>query len=180
MTSVSTKRGDGGKTSLVGDVRVSKSSLRVEAYGTIDELNSAMGFARSICEEVDVYEFVKAIQRELFVVGSSLATPLSNKPSHSVTTEMVEALTVLVHGIENIDGIYFDWVLPGEDMVSAAFDMARTVCRRAERHIVRLVESGEQIEPNILPYINRLSDLLWLFGRLVELRAGVDASLHLE
>jgi cob(I)alamin adenosyltransferase len=167
MGSISTKRGDGGQTSLVGGIRVSKSSLRVETYGTIDELNSVMGFARSICEDAEVCDLVKAIQQELFVVGSSLATPAdSKKTPPSVTTEMLEAH---VHRLENVKGILFDWALPGENTVSAAFDMARTVCRRAERHIVRLTESGEKIDPNILPYINRLSDLLWLLGRLFEL-----------
>jgi cob(I)alamin adenosyltransferase len=179
MASVSTKRGDGGQTSLVGGVRISKSNRRVEAYGTIDELNSVMGFARSICEDAEVCELVKNIQRELFVVGSSLATaPDSQKRPSSVTTEMVDALTAQVHQIENTEEILFDWSLPGEHKVSAAFDMARTVCRRAERNIVCLTESGEQIEPNILPYVNRLSDLLWLLGRLLELRAGVNGRLR--
>jgi len=126
-----------------------------------------MGFARSICKDAEVNELVKAIQRELFIVCSSLADSSPKKPT--VTTDMVDALTAHVHRIENSEGIVFDWALPGENTVSAAFDMARTVCRRAERHLVRLTESGEKIEPNILPYINRLSDLLWLFGRLVEL-----------
>jgi len=164
MASISTKRGDGGQTSLIGGVRVSKSSLRVEAYGTIDELNSVMGFARSICENAEVCELVKGIQQELFIVCSSLA---KKTPQSSVTTEMVEALTAQVDRLENVEGILFDWALPGENRVSAAFDMARTVCRRAERNLVRLTESGEKIDPNILPYFNRLSDLLWLLGRLL-------------
>jgi cob(I)alamin adenosyltransferase len=176
MANISTKRGDGGQTSIIGGVRVSKSHLRVEAYGTIDELNSVMGFARSICKEAEINELVKAIQRQLFIVCSSLAdstlrSAKSSPKKPTVTTDMVDALTAHVHRIENIEGIVFDWALPGENSVSAAFDMARTVCRRAERHIVRLTESGksEKIEPNILPYINRLSDLLWLVGRMVEL-----------
>jgi cob(I)alamin adenosyltransferase len=181
MASVTTKRGDGGETSLAGGIRVSKAHLRVETYGTIDELNSVMGFARSICEDAEVHDLVKSIQRELFAVGSSLATPPESKKSPpDVTPEMVEALTEHVHRIENIEGMLFDWSIAGEHTVSAAFDMARTVCRRAERHLVKFIESGEEINPNILPYLNRLSDLLWLLGRLVELRAGVDASLRDE
>jgi len=181
MASVTTKRGDGGETSLVGGIRVSKAHLRVETYGTIDELNSVMGFARSICEEAEVAELVKSIQRELFAVGSSLATqPESKKSPPLMTPEMVEALTEQVHRIENLEGMLFDWSIAGEHTVSAAFDMARTVCRRAERHLVQLIESGEEVDPNILPYLNRLSDLLWLLGRLVELRAGVNASLRDE
>ena len=179
MASVTTKRGDGGETSLAGGIRVSKAHLRVETYGTIDELNSVMGFARSICEDAEVAELVKSIQRELFTVGSSLATPPESKKSPpDVTPEMVEVLTEHVHRIENIEGMLFDWSIAGEHTVSAAFDMARTVCRRAERHLVNLIDSGEEVNSNILPYLNRLSDLLWLLGRLVELRAGVDASLR--
>ena len=78
MSSIATKKGDGGETSLAGGVRVSKSSLRVEAYGTVDELNSAMGFARSICEDKDLCERTKLIQRELFQIGAALATPPQN------------------------------------------------------------------------------------------------------
>lgn len=179
MASVTTKRGDGGETSLAGGIRVSKAHLRVETYGTIDELNSVMGFARSICEDTEVNDLVKSIQRELFAVGSSLATPSESKKSPpQVTAEMVEVLTEHVHRIENLEGMLFDWSIAGEHTVSAAFDMARTVCRRAERLMVQLIESGEEVNPNILPYLNRLSDLLWLLGRLVELRAGINASLR--
>ncbi len=153
--------------------------MRVEAGGTVDELNAVTGFARSICEDTEVCELVKVIQRELFTVGSSLATlPNGKKLPPKITDEMVDVLTEHVHRIESIEGLLFDWSLPGEHTVSAAFDMARTVCRRAERHIVHLIESGEQIDSNILPYISRLSDMLWLLGRLVELRAGVDAGLR--
>ncbi len=173
MASISTKRGDTGQTNLVGGVRVSKNSLRVEVNGTIDELNSVMGFARSICKDSEVCELVKGIQRELFDISLSLATPPeSKKQPPNISTDLVEALTAHVHRIEKIEGISFKWALPGEDTVSAAFVMARTVWRRAERQLVSLID--EQIDSNILPYFNRLSDLLWLFGRLVELQAGVD------
>jgi cob(I)alamin adenosyltransferase len=91
---------------------------------------------------------------------------------------MVDALTAHVHRIEATDGILADWSLPGEHPASAAFDVARTVCRRAERQVVRLIESGEPVNPQILAYLNRLSDLLWLLGRFVEKQAGVDARLR--
>ncbi|MGH8591188.1 MAG: ATP:cob(I)alamin adenosyltransferase, partial [Gammaproteobacteria bacterium] len=108
--SIATKRGDGGQTSLAGGTRVSKGHLRVEAYGTIDELNSAMGFARSICEDPEVREIVKAIQRELFRVGSAVATaPASPKEPPPITPDMVEALTAEVHRIEAIEGVLSDW-----------------------------------------------------------------------
>lgn len=177
--SIATKHGDTGQTSLVGGIRVSKGELRVEAYGTIDELNSVMGFARSICEDAEVSDLTKKIQRELFAVGSAIATaPGSRKGPPPITAEMVEGLTGEVQRIESIEGILGDWSIPGEHRAAAAFDMARTVCRRAERYVVRLVESGEEVGPQVIPYINRLSDLLWLFSRLLELRAGADATLR--
>src|SRR5215469_6708933 len=161
--SIATKRGDGGQTGLAGGIRVSKSSLRVEAYGTVDELNSVLGIARSHCDDADLRDRTKAIQRELFQIGSSLATPPeSRKPQIPVTEEMVEGLTNQVHEIEAMEGLLSDWSLPGEHPVGAYFDLARTVCRRAERCLVRLIESGEGVQPNTLAYLNRLSDLLWL------------------
>jgi cob(I)alamin adenosyltransferase len=177
--SIATKRGDGGETGLAGGIRVSKSSLRVETYGTVDELNSALGLARSMCDDADLRERTKRIQRELFRIGSALATPPeSSKPQVSVPPESVEELTGQVHEIEATEGLLSDWSLPGETVAGAAYDLARTVCRRAERCVVRLMESGEAVEPNILAYLNRLSDLLWLFARKVEV--GVEQSTSLR
>jgi cob(I)alamin adenosyltransferase len=178
-TSIATKHGDKGETGLVGGVRVSKGSLRVEAYGNVDELNSCMGFARSICLDEEIRESTKQIQRELFQLGAALATPSSpaNK-TIPVTEEMVDSLTAQVHRIEAIEGVLSDWSLPGEHDAAAAYDVARTVCRRAERGVVRMIEAGQTASPNVLPYLNRLSDLLWLFGRLLEFRAGVNAALR--
>ena len=172
-------RGDGGQTGLAGGIRVSKSSLRVETYGTVDELISTMGFARSICEDAEMRERTKLIQRELFRIGSGLATPPeSKKPQVPVPEEMVDRLTAQVHEIEAIEGLLADWSVSGEHTAAAAYDMARTICRRAERCLVRLMEAGEVVEPNILKYLNRLSDLLWLYGRKLELEAGVSGSLR--
>jgi len=177
--SIATTRGDGGQTALAGGVRVSKASVRVEAYGNVDELNSALGFARSICEAPEIRELALSIQRELFQVGSALATPPeSAKAQVPVTPEMVDRLTAEVHRIEAQEGILSDWSLPGSSTPAAAFDIARTVCRRAERGVVRLIEAGEQTAPAILPYLNRLSDLLWLIGRQIERDAGVSGSLR--
>jgi len=179
--SIATQRGDGGQTGLAGGIRVSKHDPRVEAYGTIDELISTMGFARSICGDGEIPAIAKRIQRELFKVGSAVATPPeSRKPVPVIEDELVDALTAEVHRIEAIEGVLGDWSIPGEDPCSAAFDVARTVCRRAERLIVGLVESGIALQPNVLRYLNRLSDLLWLFGRLIEQRTGKDARLRTE
>jgi len=179
MSSISTMRGDGGETSLAGGVRVSKGSARVETYGTIDELNSALGFARSICEDAEMAALTKSIQQDLFKIGSSLATPAeSPKPPVIIDPSLVDRLTTEVHRIEAIDGILADWSIPGEHRAAAAFDVARTICRRAERVLVRLLESGATLQPAILPYVNRLSDLLWLCGRKLEHDAGLNASLR--
>lgn len=177
--SIATKRGDGGQTSLPGGARVSKSNLRVECYGTIDELISQMGLARAIAGDAEVNGWTRQIQRELFKVGSAIGmAPGSAKPAPEITAEMVQALDDEVHRIEAIPGMLNDWSIPGELAGSAAFDVARTVCRRAERLAVRLRDEGELANPHILAYLNRLSDLLWLFGRVLELRAGADATLR--
>jgi cob(I)alamin adenosyltransferase len=181
MGSISTMKGDSGETGLAGGIRVSKSSLRVDAYGTVDELNSTLGFARSICDDAQIVDLTSGIQKELFKVGSALATPPeSPKPQIPIGTEMVERLTIEVHRLEAIEGILSDWSVPGALSVAAAFDIARTVCRRAERGVVRLVESGEPVPPTIVAYLNRLSDLLWLIGRKLEHAAGVSGSLRAE
>ena len=177
--SIATKSGDTGQTALIGGERVSKADLRVEAYGTIDELGSVMGFARSICGDAEVRELTKTIQRELFAVSGAVANPLgARKEPPYVTDEMIEALTGHVHRIEATEGLLSDWSLPGEHSAAAAYDVARTVCRRAERAVVRLAESDGEVPSPVVTYLNRLSDLLWLCGRLLELRAGVDARLR--
>jgi cob(I)alamin adenosyltransferase len=177
--SIATKRGDKGETGLAGGIRISKADVRVEAYGTIDELNSTLGFARSICENTEIAAWSEEIQRTLFRVGSALATPPeSPKKQPHISDEDVNILTERVYALEAKPGLLSDWSIPGGHTAAAAFDVARTVCRRAERAAVRLQESGSEVHPNVLAYINRLSDLLWLFGRVLELEAGVDSHLR--
>jgi cob(I)alamin adenosyltransferase len=183
--SITTKHGDKGQTSLPGGMRVSKADLRVEAYGTIDELNAALGFARSICTNADISSWTADIQKTLFRVGSDLGVP-GKEPkqtpavTRTVAQEDVDHLTDLVHSIEAKEGILSDWSLPGAQTEAAAFEVARTVCRRAERAIVRLIDDGAEIPEQVLPYMNRLSDVLWLFGRLLELESGIDSRLRDE
>jgi cob(I)alamin adenosyltransferase len=194
MSSIATKTGDTGHTGLAGGLRLSKSDLRVEAYGTVDELNTFLGFARSLCSQPDIAGWTEQIQRMLFRVGAALSTPTEAlAETHTVTQEDVDFLTELVYRIEATDGILSDWSLPGADPQSAAYEMARTVCRRAERVAVRFYEQEIEslaVEPEAseadkplaprlaIAFLNRLSDLIWLFGRLIELRAGVDARLR--
>jgi cob(I)alamin adenosyltransferase len=180
--SIATKRGDGGQTGLAGGVRVSKADLRVETYGTVDELNTHLGFARSICQNREIAAWTEEIQRTLFRVGSALATPPeSRKKPPEITAGDVDKLTDLVHRIESTEGILADWSLPGGHTESAAYEVARTVCRRAERCVVRFVESGAtDVQPEVLAYLNRLSDVIWLFGRLIEHNAGVHSALRAD
>jgi cob(I)alamin adenosyltransferase len=177
--SIATKLGDSGQTGLIGGSRVSKADLRVEAYGTVDELNAALGLARSLCPDESIRTATERIQRMLFNVGASLATPAQSRKGAAVLSAAdVEELTEQVHRIEAIDGILADWSLPGAQVPSSAFEVARTVCRRAERCAVRLAENGEKIQPEAISYLNRLSDLIWLFGRVLERNAGDDARLR--
>jgi cob(I)alamin adenosyltransferase len=181
MGSIATMRGDSGETALAGGVRVSKASLRVEAYGNVDELNASLGVARAMCQDLEIAEFTHAIQRELFKVGSALATPpASAKPQVPIDRVMVDHLTAHVHRIEAIEGILSDWSISGDHAAAAAFDLSRTIARRAERGVVRLVDSGDDVQPTILAYLNRLSDLLWLFARKLEHDAGIRSSLRTE
>lgn len=178
--SIATKHGDSGQTGLAGGARISKADLRVEAYGSVDELNATLGFARSICMNKEVHDWTEQIQRTLFSVGGALASPPENKNAPVISSGDVDRLTDLVHRIEAIDGVLSDWSIPGAHPESAAYEVARTVCRRAERCVVRLSESGAAVKPEIISYLNRLSDLVWLFGRLIEKNAGVDARLRTD
>lgn len=177
--SIATKTGDAGKTALIGGERVSKADLRVEAYGTIDELGAQIGFARSISGDTKINKLAKSIQKELFMVAGSVANPkFKDAPKPYMSAEMVDCLTAEVSRIEKLEGVLSDWSLPGDISAAAAFDVARTVCRRAERCVVRLQENGENVDLLVITYLNRLSDLLWLFGRFLEMKAGVDSTLR--
>ena len=112
-------------------------------------------------------------------MGSAMATPPeSKKQPPEIGDAMVDALTAEVHRIEALEGVLADWSIPGEDAASAAYDVARTICRRAERHAVSLRAQGIVLQDNVLRYLNRLSDVLWLFGRLIEHQKGLDAKLR--
>jgi cob(I)alamin adenosyltransferase len=179
--SIATERGDRGETGLVGGTRISKADLRVESYGTVDELNTVLGFARSICHNPEIKAWTETIQRTLFRVGSALATPPDSRKQQAVIlAEDVAMLTDLVHKIEAMEGILSDWSLPGAHTESAAYEVARTVCRRAERTAVRFIENGGVVEPEVIAYLNRLSDVIWLFGRFIEFNAGIDGRLRDE
>ena len=179
--SISTRRGDSGETRLAGGVRVSKGELRVEAAGCVDELNSVMGLARACCEDPEIAGITLRIQRNLFPLGSAISNkPGGRRPVPEITEAMVKELDDIVEHFESIPGLTLDWTIPGACRQSAAFEVARTVCRRAERNVVRLNVSGEKTQPHVLQFLNRLSDVLWLCARVIDMRNGVDARLRDE
>ena len=179
MASVSTRRGDDGSTSTPGGARVSKGELRVEASGCVDELNSQLGVARAFCDDAELAATILSIQREMFQIGSAISTkPGGRKDVPEITDAMVERLDALVEQFEATPGIMRDWTIPGGHRTSAHFEVARTICRRAERNAVRCVAGGEMLQKNVLRYLNRLSDVLWLCARVRDAAHDVDARLR--
>ncbi len=171
--SISTQRGDNGYTSLIGGERMAKSHLRLEVLGCLDEFNAALGLARGLSQDVEVGQWLKTIQQKLFAIGTVLATPsITQSMPVAITADNVAQLTAQVHHLEATEGILLNWSIPGDLPATAAIDLARTACRRLERWSVRLQETGEPLEENLLPYLNRLSDWLWLIGRWVELKVA--------
>ena len=179
MGSISTRRGDAGTTGLADGSRVSKGEARVEASGSIDELKTFIGLARSLCDDPEINALARSIQKELFAIGSAVSSkPGGNREIPVISKEMVQRLDDAVAKLEAEPNLIRDWSISGEHRAAAAFDVARTVARRAERNTVRLVTSGETIQPTVLAYLNRLSDVLWLCARVLEVRAGVDSRLR--
>jgi cob(I)alamin adenosyltransferase len=172
--SIATKTGDKGTTGLMYNRRVSKCHPRVEAYGCLDELNTALGMARATSEHDFVRDNLLLIQKELVIVMGELATAVEDLERYVkdgfqlVTPEMTVKLDKLVHEIEAQKITYKGWATPGASLQSAALDVARTVCRRAERRVCALQESDQLKNAEIIVYLNRLADLLWLFARWAE------------
>jgi cob(I)alamin adenosyltransferase len=173
--SIVTKTGDNGETSLMYGRRMSKADPRVDAYGCVDELNAALGLARSVAEDNFVSDQILAAQQDLIILMGELATAPSDHERYTrdgfrlTTTEMVDRITSVVFDLEKDKSLYpKDWVVPGGMPVSAALDFARTVCRRAERQIATFGGAQKDLNPEILRYLNRLSDLCWVLARYAE------------
>lgn len=173
-----TKTGDEGETSLFAGGRVSKGHLRLHAYGTIDELNAIFGVVLAAGIEPSLAEAVQRIQSDLFVVGADLATPLDAEAKwiERAGSQMVTRLETEIDAWERELPDLRSFILPGGTMAAALLHQARTVCRRAERWAVML-RAEEQINPDVLRYINRLSDWLFVLSRVVNRRAGVDEAI---
>jgi cob(I)alamin adenosyltransferase len=167
-----TRRGDDGSTGLFYGGRVSKSGPGPEAYGTVDEAVSALGVARALAAG-PLAEAVLQRQRELFVVAAELATAPQNRSkledgTSRVTAEMVEALEAEIDAVVAEAGSPREFVVPGGSPLAAAVDVARTVVRRAERRAVTVAEAGELEGSEVVPYLNRLADYLFVLARAVE------------
>lgn len=176
--SIATKTGDKGTTGLMYNRRVSKCHPRVEAYGCVDELNAAMGLARATGKHPFVTDQLLAIQKELVILMGELATAVEDLPRYVkdgfqlVKPEMTAKLDKVVAEIEAQKVGFKGWATPGATEHAAALDVARTVCRRAERRVCALHETGQLENPEIIIFLNRLADLLWLFARWVETNEG--------
>jgi cob(I)alamin adenosyltransferase len=175
-----TKKGDDGSTGLLyGGDRISKADVRTEAYGTTDEAIAALGLARAAVgnatdrTEARLDELLLRLQRELFVVGAELATHIENRhrltdATSRVTGAMVAALEAEIDDLERMVEQPKEFVLPGESMTGAALDLARTTVRRAERRCVALASDGGLPDSQVLPYLNRLADLLFVMARAAD------------
>ena len=181
LTKIYTRTGDTGTTRLVGGQVVPKEDLRIEAYGTIDELNAILGLARDSLNRISIptdakgslEEFFQEVQNNLFNLGSDLATRIEDRwpgmplVNETDTTELESTIDVWNADLPALES----FVLPGGNETAAHLHLARTVCRRAERRITALVRD-EDLGPNVIPYVNRLSDALFVLSRYVIFLAG--------
>ncbi|HEU5117744.1 MAG TPA: cob(I)yrinic acid a,c-diamide adenosyltransferase [Isosphaeraceae bacterium] len=169
-----TRSGDDGTTGLLGPGRVGKDSLRIDAYGTVDELNAALGVARATPLDPRADDLLARIQNDLFLVGSALADPDPDGPFHSAldperTVELERCIDALDAELPPLH----QFILPGGTPCAAHLHLARTICRRAERLVVTLHRNAQEpVSPAIPVYLNRLSDLLFVLARAVNQRAG--------
>lgn len=170
-----TKTGDGGDTSLFGGQRVPKDALRIEAYGTVDELNSMLGIVRSDGAPKELDEILEAIQHDLFDLGADLATPRPTAKASvkRITGKDVQTLEKFIDLVDPNLKPLRSFILPGGSSIAGRLHFARTVCRRAERVCVRL-SRNEDIGDDVTVYLNRLSDLLFVLARYANVLAGVS------
>ncbi len=172
-----TKTGDKGDTGLFGGGRVAKDDPRVEAYGEVDELNAMVGMARSIESLARIDDVLAPIQRDLFSLGALLATPKPEKVTEQlkkarIDDERIAELERAIDAGEDELEPLSAFILPGGTPKSAALQVARTVCRRAERRVIALRHHHVEVSPIVVIYLNRLSDLLFVLARVANRRAG--------
>jgi cob(I)alamin adenosyltransferase len=170
ITKVYTRTGDEGLTSLIGGKRVSKDSLRVNAYGDIDELNAVLGIARSQAKDNEIKTIISAIQNDLFIIGADLASPMDIVAPRIKANNISQLERTIDKFLKELDPLK-EFILPTGTGGGHYLHLARTVARRAERSIVKL-KKEEKINENVLKYVNRLSDLLFVMARIENKRAG--------
>lgn len=171
---VYTRKGDKGETDLMNGERVLKTDVRIEAYGTVDELNSAVGIVRPV-EPEDISVVLKQIQNHLHIIQSELSNPDANdKPEYpKIDQEHIDILEEYIDKFQEEVGQADDFILPGGTENGSQIHLARSICRRAERRVVAL-SVEEDINENVQKYLNRLSDLLFVVARVVNDRKGVE------
>ena len=172
-----TKTGDNGDTSLFGGKRLPKSSLRIDAYGTVDELNAQLGAVRALKPPAEVERILEQLQNQLFVLGADLATPLNTMSSkiQRIQQDHIQNLEKIIDQMELHLKPLQSFILPGGQLAGAQLHIARTVCRRAER-LVDAVGRKEDIGKFPLVFLNRFADLLFVLARYVNVRAGIEES----
>src|SRR5260370_5248714 len=177
--SIATKTGDAGETALMYGRRVPKTHRRVEACGTVDELNSSLGLVRATTSEMLIQDVVSSVQKELVILMGELALHDDDRERYIkdgykiVTAAMVDRLTDVVNDLEkNYHIVFKHWATPGNNLSSAALDVARTTCRRAERPVVAVADSTDYFHPETISYLIRVSGVLLLFSRFIE--TGID------
>ena len=163
-----TKTGDAGLTSLIGGTKVVKSHLRIESYGTVDELNSYIGWVRDLLTDSQVRDILSEIQDRLFTIGSSLACDPEKEPAMKIPDLLESDVLLLEKEIDAMNGHLApmrSFVLPGGHTTLSALHIARCVCRRAERCSVHLQDNQQFVDPLVIKYLNRLSDYLFVLAR---------------
>jgi cob(I)alamin adenosyltransferase len=170
VKTIYTKYGDQGETGLLYGGRVSKANPRTEAYGAVDETVSALGLAKALSSDLFVQESIDRLQRDLFTVGAELATDPAEREKllkhfTAVTPEMTQTLERSIDDITAQVALPREFIIPGGSTASAAIDVARTTLRRAERRAVALYDSGQLDSPELLRYLNRASDFLFMLAR---------------
>lgn len=168
-----TRTGDSGQTGLWGGQRVDKNSVRVAAYGEVDELNAILGVVRAAGIEPSLDSLLQRVQNELFVLGADLATPGESSRIDRLSEDTIAQLEQDIDGFETELEPLRQFILPGGTLAAAQLHLARTVCRRAERNVVALAQS-EHVNLVTLSYLNRLSDWFFVLARVVNARAGIQ------
>ncbi len=168
-----TKTGDDGNTGLQGDFRISKSHSRIIAYGTVDEANAAIGVVLTNTLDDDISQLLNQIQNDLFLLGSDLSNQNLNDLKNRVTLEMIEKLEESIDTFESELPPITNFILPGGNVTASQIHQVRTIVRRAETLVVKLSDKDE-INSNCIKYLNRLSDLMFVMGRLINKRNGIE------